>query len=91
PGKLKLAVYRKSPLGLPISVETLTALDTAVALAREGGHTIEEIDLPYIDRDFMADFCKIVAAAVAGTMRAEALRVGRSVSGDVERATRLMS
>ncbi|WP_292721215.1 amidase, partial [Mesorhizobium sp.] len=91
PGKLKLAVYRKSPLGLPISAETLTALDTAVALAREGGHTIEEIDLPYIDRDFMADFCKIVAAAVAGTMRAEALRVGRSVSGDVERATRLMS
>ncbi|RUU37215.1 amidase [Mesorhizobium sp. M6A.T.Ca.TU.002.02.2.1] len=91
PGKLKLAVYRKSPLGLPISAETLTALDTAVALAREGGHTIEEIDLPYIDRDFMADFCKIVAAAVAGTMHAEALRVGRSVSGDVERATRLMS
>ncbi|WP_258052113.1 amidase family protein [Mesorhizobium sp. INR15] len=90
PGALKLAVYRKSPIGLPISAETLTALDTAVALAREGGHAVEEIDLPYIDRDFIADFAKTVASAMAGTMRTEALRVGRSVSGDIERATRLI-
>lgn len=90
PGKLKLAVYRKSPLGLPMSAETQTALDTAVALAREGGHTVEEIDLPYIDRDFMADFCKTVAAAMAGMMRLEGARLGRSVSGDLERATRVI-
>ncbi|MDX8519774.1 amidase [Mesorhizobium dulcispinae] len=90
PGKLSLAIYRKSPLGLPISAETLEALDTAVALAREGGHTVDEIDLPYVGRDFMADFCKSVASAVAGMMRAEALRVGRPVSGEVERATRVL-
>ncbi|MDX8444737.1 amidase [Mesorhizobium captivum] len=90
PGKLSLAVYRKSPLGLPISAETLEALDTAVALAREGGHTVEEIDLPYIGREFMADFCRSVASAVAGMMRAEALRVGRPVAGEVERATRVL-
>ncbi|MDX8502819.1 amidase [Mesorhizobium sp. VK4C] len=90
PGKLGLAVYRKSPLGLPISVETLEALDTAVALARDGGHTVEEIDLPYIGREFMADFCRSVASAVAGMMRAEALRVGRPVAGEVERATRVL-
>lgn len=91
PGKLSLAVYRKSPVGLPVSAETLQALDRAVALAREGGHTVEEIDLPYIDRDFMADFCKSVVSAVAGTMRAETLRVGRSVIGDLERATRVLA
>jgi amidase len=91
PGKLKLAVYRKSPLGLPISAETLKALDTAVSFAREGGHSVEEIDLPFIGRDFIADFARTVASAVAGTMRAEALRVGRSVSGDIERATRVLS
>ncbi|TPJ25616.1 amidase [Mesorhizobium sp. B2-7-2] len=91
PGKLSLAVYRKSPLGLPISAETLAALDTAVALAREGGHTVEEIDLPFIGRDFISDFCKSVAAAVAGTMRAEAQRVGRPVTGEVERATRVLT
>lgn len=91
PGKLKLAVYRGSPLGLPISAETLKALDIAVALSREGGHTVEEIDLPYIDRDFMADFARSVASAVAGTMRSEALRVGRPVLGDLERATRIIA
>ncbi|QKC80767.1 amidase [Mesorhizobium sp. NZP2077] len=90
PGKLSLAVYRKSPLSLPISTETMKALDTAVALAREGGHTVEDIDLPFIGRDFLADFCRTVASAVAGTLRAEALRVGRSVTGDVERATRVL-
>ncbi|TIO28495.1 MAG: amidase, partial [Mesorhizobium sp.] len=90
PGRLSLAVYRKSPLGLPISAETIEALDTAVALAREGGHTVEEIDLPYIGRDFIAEFCKSVASAVAGMMRAEAKRVGRPVTGEVERATRVL-
>nr|WP_301005988.1 amidase family protein [Mesorhizobium sp.] len=90
PGKLSLAVYRKSPLGLPVSAETLEALDMAVALAREGGHRVEEIDLPYIGREFMADFCRSVASAVAGMMRAEALRVGRQVTGEVERATRVL-
>jgi len=90
PGRLTLAVYRGSPLGLPISADTLAALDTAVALAREGGHTVEEIDLPYIGRDFVADFCRTVASAVAGTMRAEALRLGRSVSADIERSTRVL-
>ncbi|TPK78989.1 amidase [Mesorhizobium sp. B2-4-17] len=90
PGKLRLAVYRKSPLGLPISAETVAALDTAVALAREGGHTVEDIDLPFIGRDFFADFCRTVASAVAGMLRAEAQRVGRSVSGDIERTTRVL-
>jgi len=90
PGKLRLAVYRDSPLDLPISAETMKALDTAVALAREGGHTVEEIDLPFIGRDFLADFCRTVASAVAGVLRAEALRVGRPVTGDVERATRVL-
>jgi len=90
PGKLRLAVYRKSPLGLPISDETLKALDTAVALAREGGHGVEGIDLPYIGRDFIADFARTVASAVAGALRGEAGRVGRPVSGDVERATRVL-
>lgn len=91
PGKLALAVYRQSPLGLEISAETLTALDAAVALAREGGHTVEEIDLPMVNRDFMADFASVVSASVAGILRMEAARVGRSVLGDVERATRVIA
>ncbi|PSJ57377.1 amidase [Pseudaminobacter soli (ex Li et al. 2025)] len=90
PGRLRLAVYRKSPLGLEISPETMTALDIAVALAREGGHSVEEIDLP-IGRDFMADFASTVASAVAGTLRGEAARLGKPVTGEVERPTRLLA
>lgn len=91
PGKLSLAVYRGSPLGLEISAETFAALDTSVALAREGEHTIEEIDLPMIDRAFMADFCRVVAASVAGQMRIEAMRVGRPLLGGVERGSRVIA
>ena len=91
PGRLSLAVYRRSPLGLPVSEDTLTALDIAVALAREGGHSVEEIDLPMIDRAFMADFCKVVAASIAGAIQGEAVRVGRSVLPDLERSTRVIA
>ncbi|MET0575702.1 MAG: amidase [Mesorhizobium sp.] len=90
PGKLRLAVYRKSPLGLDISPETLKALDVAVALAREGGHSVEEIDLPFIGRGFMMDFVTCVASAVAGALRYEAERVGHPVGGEVERTTRVV-
>lgn len=91
PGKLSLAVYRASPLDLPVSQEAIAALDEAVALARRAGHSVEEIDLPMVGRAFMADFARSVASAVAGQMRLEAERVGRSVLPDIERATRLLA
>lgn len=91
PGKLVIGVYRGSPLGMEVSAETLAALDTAVALAKEGGHAVEEIELPMIGRAFMADFARCVASAIAGTTLAEAARVGRDVRGDLERATRVIA
>lgn len=91
PGRLTIGVYRDSPLGLGISAETMQALDTAVALAREGGHAVTEIDLPMIDRSFMGDFARTVASSIAGLMRLEAVRNGRPVLGDVERATRVLA
>ncbi|PHP64805.1 6-aminohexanoate hydrolase [Zhengella mangrovi] len=91
PGSLTLAVYRQSPLGLEISAETMKALDTAVALARDLGHTVEEIDLPMVNRDFIADFARCVASAHAGIIRMEATRLGKPVLGDLERITRIMA
>lgn len=91
PGRMTLAAYRGSPLGLPISDDTRAALDTAVALAREGGHLVDEIDLPMAGRGFMADFCKVVAASIAGALRGEAARVGRGVTADLERSTRVIA
>jgi amidase len=91
PGRRTLAVYRNSPLGLEISSETLAALDRAVLLAREGGHSVEEIDLPMVGRDFITDFARVVACAVGGAMRLEAERVGGPVMGAVERGTRVLA
>lgn len=91
PGKLTIGVYRKSPLGLEISSDTMIALEKAVSLARDGGHSVEEIDLPMIDRAFMADFARAVASATAGFVRAESMRNGRSIGPDLERATRVLA
>lgn len=91
PGRLRIGISRTSPLGLPVSAETMQALDSAADLARAGGHAVEEVDLAFVGRDFMADFARLVAAATAGAMRLEAARLGRSVLGELERATRVMA
>ncbi len=92
PGRLRLAFYRKSPMGLDISRRKRWLPWTPpVGLAREGGHEVEEIDLPFIGREFMADFAKSVASSIAGLVRGESARAGRSISGDLERSTRVIS
>ena len=91
PQSLAIGVYRRSPLGLDVSSETLAALDGGAALARDAGHRVEEIDLPMIDRAFMADFCRVVAVSVAGLMRIEAARGGRAVLPELEQTTRLLA
>lgn len=91
PGQLSLGVYRNSPLGLEVSAETKAALEQAVDLARQAGHAVEEIDLPMIDRAFMADFCRIVGASISGLLRVQAARAGRTLLPDLERSTRLIA
>jgi amidase len=91
PGRLKIGVFGGSPLGLPVSDETRKALDTAVALAREGGHSVEPVDLSFIGRDFMADFGGVVACSLAGTIRVEEALAGRPFRSSLERATRILA
>ncbi|GAB4362368.1 MAG: amidase [Oricola sp.] len=88
PEGLRVGVYRASPLGLAISTETLTALDAASALAEEAGHRVEEIALPMLTRDVLADFGRLVASAFAGQMLVEADRLRGA--GRLERTTRIM-
>lgn len=90
PGQLKLGVYRESPLDLEVSTETNAALDKAVALARDGGHTVEEIGLP-IGRAFFRDFAYAVCAAMAAILHDEKARTGRDVLSAVERSTRTIA
>lgn len=91
PGKRRLGLYRHSPLGLDVSPETLAAMETARQLALDAGHEVEEIDLPMIGRAFMADFCRVVCASIAGIMHANATRLGRRPHGQLERSTRVVA
>lgn len=91
PGRLKIGVFGGSPLGLPVSDETRKALDTAVALARDGGHSVEPVDLSFVGRDFMADFGGVVACSLAGTIRVEEALAGRPFRSSLERATRILA
>lgn len=91
PGKLRIGVVSASPLGLPVSAETQAALSAAAVLARDGGHDVGEAGLPFIGRDFLADFALAVGCSLAGTLRGEAARLGRPVLGDAERATRILA
>jgi amidase len=91
PGKLRLAFYQGSPLILPVSSETLDAMKAAISLAREGGHTIEEIGLPMVGEQYWVDFAFTIAASIAGTMQLESERIGRKVLTDVERGTRVIT
>jgi amidase len=91
PGRLKIGVFGGSPLGLPVSDDTRKALDTAVALARDGGHSVEPVDLSFVGRDFMADFGGVVACSLAGTIRVEEALAGRPFRSSLERATRILA
>lgn len=91
PGQLKIGVFSASPLGLPVSEETMTALDTAVTLVREGGHSVEPVDLSFVGRDFMTDFGSVVACSLAGTIRVEEALAGKPFRASLERATRILA
>jgi len=91
PGRLRIGLWADSPLGLEVSTETRTALDQAAALARDGGHAVEPVDLSFIGRDFLADFGRAVATALAGTLRIEEAALGTGFRGRLERATRILA
>lgn len=91
PGKLRIGVFSGSPLGLPVSDETLRALEMAAALARDGGHSVEPVDLAFVGREFMTDFGRTVACSLAGTVRVEAAEAGKPFSASLERATRILA
>lgn len=91
PGKLRLGVFSRSPLGLPVSDETTQAMNTVGALAREAGHTVEPVDLDFVGRDFLADFGRVVACSLAGTIRVEEALMGKPFRAQLERATRILA
>jgi len=91
PEKLRLGVYRSSPIGLDVDPQVDKALDAACAIVREAGHAVEEIGLPFDGRAFTEDYGRIVAAYTAARLHAESERLGRDARPLVERSTRIMA
>ncbi len=91
PKKLRIGLFRRSPLDLSVSEDSNKAFDTAAGLCRDAGHRVEEIDLPMLNRAFIADFARVVASAQAGALRLESERIGRSAMHGVERLARMMA
>jgi len=77
PGKLRIAFTGESLYGKTTHPDCTAALEDAVALLEELGHTVEEA-LPPFDRDAMiAGYFAVVAASVALDIRRASATVGR--------------
>lgn len=90
PAPLRLAVFRRNPLGLDTSAEVLAALDKTVTACRDAGHEVEEIEIPAINRALITAFCQSVAANHAGNMALEAARSGPSAPGRAGQQARIL-
>ncbi len=85
PGKLKIAVTRKSATGVPVHPDCVLAVDEAAKLCEELGHTIEERDAPISGDLFAHAFIVLWTAGAALTLDGLAMMTGRSIEkGDVE-------
>jgi amidase len=91
PGKLKIGIYRRSPLTRPLHADCLAALDLSASLARDAGHDVEEFDLKIDGMALLADFARVVCGSMAGHLCMENARTGSSVAGMLERSTRTVA
>lgn len=68
PGRLRVGVSTRSPIGTPVAREAVEAVDLAVKLLTGLGHDVEEAE-PHIDGVRLADdFMAMYAVAEAATM-----------------------
>ncbi len=85
PGKLRIAFTTAHTLGLEVDPACRKAVETAVAVLRGEGHTVEEVDLPYQKEELTRAFLTIVAGETAAELQVLAGFLGRKVRpGDVE-------
>jgi Asp-tRNA(Asn)/Glu-tRNA(Gln) amidotransferase A subunit family amidase len=92
PGKLLIAVSRKTPSGVELHPDCAAALDDAVALVASLGHEVVEADPP-IDLDaFVERFTALLAANTAADLMELARAFGRPMgANDLERWTFTMA
>ena len=85
PGKLRIGVLRRSPLGSPVEPDCEAALEGALRLCGALGHEISEFTLPADGLELMMAFGALVGVGFAATVRERALELGREPGpGDLE-------
>jgi len=88
PGKLRVALVERAPLGIPLHPEVKTALDRAAHLLEEMGHHIEEATIPLEGERMATAFLDVVSANCANDLEAWAVRLGRRLDKEhLERCT----
>ncbi|MEW6207320.1 MAG: amidase [Acidobacteriota bacterium] len=81
-GKLRIAFTTKTPTGVPLHPDCITAVEDAARLCESLGHEVEEA-APTIDGgNLVQSFMTIWAAGCAWTIDGLAMAMGRAVSAD---------
>ena len=85
PGKLKIAVSKKSTTGVPVHADCLAAVEDAAKLCEELGHVVEEQESPISGDLFTHAFIVLWTAGAAVTLEGVSMMTGRTVrKEDVE-------
>lgn len=88
PGKLRIAWSLAHTLNGEVDPACTKAVQKAVAMLREEGHTVEEAPIPFVATDLTEAFITIVAAEVMADLEILGRFLGRSVRpSDVEPET----
>ncbi len=92
PGRLQIGFTAMHTLGMPVDPACQAALQKAVELLRAEGHSVEEVNLPYLKEDLTEAFLVIIAGEIAGALSVLGRWLGRKVRpSDVEASTYALS
>ncbi|CRK56191.1 Aspartyl-tRNA(Asn) amidotransferase subunit A @ Glutamyl-tRNA(Gln) amidotransferase subunit A [Alloactinosynnema sp. L-07] len=90
PGRLRIAVTRRTPEGHPVHPDCLAALDAAVDLLESLGHHVFERDLTELTPDVGTAIGRMYGASLDWAIRCRAAELGREPApGDLEPLTQL--
>ncbi len=83
PGRLRIAVALEAPIDAPIDPEAERGVREAAELLSSLGHSVEEVDPPWVGGDLLATFMKLWAVNIsAGVVRGAQL-TGREPSPEL--------
>jgi Asp-tRNA(Asn)/Glu-tRNA(Gln) amidotransferase A subunit family amidase len=82
PGRLRIAVQRKTFTGVPIAADCLAAVDAAAKLCESLGHTVEEAQPDLDGKALGAAMGRVIMTHAAVAMDARADALGRRLTED---------